>query len=550
MKRNKYNLSNYHMTTFDAGFLVPINLMEVLPGDTVQQTTSALIRTIPLVAPAMHPTHIRIHHFFVPHRLVWDDWENFITQSTENRNEGGAVPEFGEHVPSTSPEFRAHTPGTGSDISMFNNSTLLKLPTVRLDRHHVTTGQTELQLWKHSLANFYGIPALTHDDDGLAEALRINALPFRGYQLIWNEYFRDQQVQSPLKIHTGYDSTEESPESFWNILRRVNWGRDRYTSCTHTDDGGDVRIPFDPLSLRLEGIGVNKGQTPSTDVAVHGSSGFDETYAKSLGGGNVHVKTDNDGKPDIDISGYSESTITDLKHAMALQRYAEARLRYGSRYTEYLRYLGVRSSDGRLQRPEYLGGGKQTLQFSEIVSTANTNQGDVGDLAGHGIAALKSNRYRRYFEEHGYVHSFASIRPMSLYEQGIPRDFEKGYLDEFYQKEFNNIGKDRISNNELYAHNPKPKDSFFGYQSRYDEYRRSINRVSGEFRAAGKDASAGEFRDWHLSRIFGNQPVLSDQFLQCKPNKRIFSHTGDPSHPFQAMFRNSIQARRMVGRAK
>ena len=148
---------------------------------------------------------------------------------------------------------------------------------------------------------------------------------------------------------------------------------------------------------------------------------------------------------------------------MALQRYEEARARYGSRYTEYLRYLGVRPSDARLQRPEYLGGGKQTLQFSEVLQTGVTTDGDdsvgVGNLKGHGIGALRSNRYRRYFEEHGYVISLLSVRPKSIYVQGLSKTWNRRTKEDFWQKELEHIGQQEVANKEVYAAHSSPSGS-------------------------------------------------------------------------------------------
>ena len=175
-----------------------------------------------------------------------------------------------------------------------------------------------------------------------------------------------------------------------------------------------------------------------------------------------------------------------------MQRYEEARARFGSRYTEYLRYLGVRSSDARLQRPEYLGGGRQTIQFSEVLQTAEGTD-PVGDLKGHGISALRSNRYRRFFEEHGYIISLMTVRPKTIYMQGMPRTFNRRTKEDFWQKELQHIGQQEIPVKEVYNAAADP-DAVFGYQDRYDEYRRSQNTVSGEFKTSTLDY-------WHFARV-------------------------------------------------
>ena len=178
-----------------------------------------------------------------------------------------------------------------------------------------------------------------------------------------------------------------------------------------------------------------------------------------------------------DLSNASAVTVNVLREALALQRYEEARARYGSRYIEYLRYLNVRSRDSRLDRPEYLGGGRQTVQFSEVLQTAEGTD-PVGELRGHGIAAMRSNRYRRFIEEHGYVFSFVSVRPITIYAQALHRTWNRRTKEDFWQKELRHIGQQAVLNKEVYAEHTTP-DGTFGYQDRYDEYRRQESTVAG-----------------------------------------------------------------------
>ena len=221
-----------------------------------------------------------------------------------------------------------------------------------------------------------------------------------------------------------------------------------------------------------------------------------------------------------------------------MQRYEEARARFGSRYTEYLRYLGVRSSDARLQRPEYLGGGVQTLQFSEVLQTAEGTD-PVGDLKGHGIAAMRSNRYRRFFEEHGIILSLMSVRPKSVYLQSIDRYWTKTAKEEFWQKEFQFIGQQAIKNKEVDVSISNP-DSAFGWQDRYDEYRRRFSTVSGEFRTS-------LLNYWHFARDLGSGAALNGAFVTCNPTERTFAV---PSQDvLYVMAHHSIQARRLVAKS-
>ena len=236
-----------------------------------------------------------------------------------------------------------------------------------------------------------------------------------------------------------------------------------------------------------------------------------------------------------DLTGVSSVTVGVLREAMALQRYEEARARYGSRYVEYLRYLGVRSSDARLQRPEYLGGGRQMLQFSEVLQTAE-GASPVGEMRGHGIGAMRSNRYRRYFEEHGYIFTMMSVRPKTIYSQGLPRTWNRRTKEDFYQMELAHIGQEEVQNKEIYAKHASP-DGVFGFTDRYGDYREMESNVAGEFRTTILD-------DWHLARTFTSDPALNATFVRSVPTKRVFaSQTNDVLY---VMARHSIQARRNI----
>jgi len=233
--------------------------------------------------------------------------------------------------------------------------------------------------------------------------------------------------------------------------------------------------------------------------------------------------------------------VNTVREAFALQRYQEARARYGSRYTEYLRYLGVRSSDSRLQRPEYLGGGKQTISFSEVLQTAMT-EGDaddygVGVMRGHGISAMRSRRYRRFFEEHGLVLSLLSVRPRTMYGQGLDRMWSRSTKEDYFQKELEAIGQQEVLNKEVYFADSGPTD-VFGYQDRYHDYRYIQSKVAGEFRST--------LDYWHMARIFSGDVTLNSAFVSCDPTTRIYQvATNDV---LWMMASHSIQARRMVNR--
>lgn len=481
MKRSKFSLSNYKLLSCDMGELIPCGLTEVLPGDTLQQATSAFIRCAPLLTPPMHPVNVNIHHWFVPHRLVWEDFEDFIT--------GGP---------------------TGTDASVF--------PTIT---HGGGTGAAV-----GSLADYLGVTPGVNN-------LVTSAIPFRGYSLIWNEFYRDQDLQTELVVDlaSGPDTTTNT------ALQNGAWEKDYFTSSRPWEQKGpSITIPIGSTA------DVRTSAAVGADVSINwGAAGAVADY-ESLTSSTPSVQRSNTAgtsgnKLFADLSTASAVTINALREAMALQRFAEARARYGSRYTEYLRYLSVKSSDARLQRPEYLGGGKNVIQFSEVLQTAEgTNP--VGELRGHGVSSVRSNRYRRFFEEHGYVFTLLSVRPKTIYAQGLARHWNRRVREDFWQKELQHIGQQEVLNKEVYAPHASP-DGTFGFQDRYDEYRRTESSISGEFRET-------ILNDWHFARIFGSAPSLNADFVKCVPPERAFaSSTNDVLY---VMAKHSIQARRLVAK--
>ncbi len=490
MKRSKFSLSNTKLLSCDMGELVPIGLTEVLPGDTIQQNTNCLIRVSPLLAPVMHPVQARIHHWFVPHRLVWEDFEAFITGGPD-----------------------------GFDASVF--------PTLT-DNFAVGT-----------LGDYLGLPT------GVA-ALEVSALPFRGYSLIFNEWYRDQDLVTALVIDetSGPDTTTNT------LMQNVAWEKDYFTDARPwTQKGPVVSLPL-VGDAPVKGIGKQNqsyGAGPVTvfETGESASTSFaDSEDTNASGTARFEIEEDpaNAGFPGIfaDLSGVTAATVSDLRLAFALHRYEEARARYGSRYVEYLRHLGVKSSDARLNRPEYLGGGTQVIQFSEVLATANDADAaeTTGALKGHGIGALRTNRYRRFIEEHGYIYSFLSVRPKTMYVQGLPRTWNRRTKEDFFQMELQAIGQQEIKNKELYAAHATP-EGVFGYADRYDEYRRLESTIGGEFRTTVLDF-------WHMARIFSADPALNSTFVTSVPTKRI--NAVQTNDVLWVMANHSIQARRMVAK--
>lgn len=503
MKRSKFSLSHYKLLTSKMGQLVPVAWFEALPGDTIQQATSALIRCAPLVTPVMHPISVRFHHWFVPNRLLWASWQNYITGGPDGLNAS------------------AH-------------------PYISLSNAAVS-----------SLADHLGVPTT-----GLAGATKFNALPFRAYQLIFNEFYRDEDLTTSTAMVTtdGADATTST------ALQNCAWEKDYLTSSRPwAVKGATVTMP---LGGSAPVLGIGKGNATwgtAGPTSVRLSDGTTTTYTPSARISDLGVneeffveRQDTGGSnffPNIraDLTKATAVDINTVRHAFALQRFEEARARYGSRYTEYLRYLGVRSSDARLQRPEYLGGGKNTIQFSEVLQTGGTSTGaqtGVGTMAGHGISAMRTNRYRRFFEEHGIVMTLMSVRPKTMYTQRVKRAFMRGIdsafagttgtKEDYWQKELQNIGQQGI--NGLEADAQTAQSVTFGYQDRYDEYRREESSISGLFRTT--------LNNWHLARDFGSAPALNSTFVTSTPTTRVFADTANDN--LYIMANHNIQARRLI----
>lgn len=490
MKRSKFNLSRYHLSSFDMGQLVPIGLTEVLPGDTIQHATSALLRAMPLATPPMHNVLARVHHWYVPHRVVFPEFEPFITGGPD-----------------------------GMDATVF--------PTINLST-----------VAEKSLADYLGIPP------GFAG--EVSALPFRVYAKVWNENYRDQDLQTPLAISDGAGPDSTTSTSLQNCC----WEKDYFTTARPWEQKGPtVTLPLgvsapvrtaasDTISGAHPALRhlVTDGSVAPTNAALSLGSAFGALgWTGATGAQNGSVFPSN---LYADLTGASAVDVNDVREAFALQRYQEARARYGSRYTEYLAYLGVRSSDARLQRPEYLGGGRQSLQFSEVLQTGSTAAaGDgVGQLYGHGIAGMRSNRYRKFFEEHGYIMSVIYVLPKTIYPQGISRTWNRRVKEDFWQKELQHIGQQQVLMKELYALGAGP-DTVFGYQDRYDEYRRAESTVHGEFRTS--------LNDWHFARLLSSQPTLNASFVSANPAKRPFQAQGE-NNTILCAAQHQMVARRMV----
>lgn len=486
--RNEFNLSHEHKTTVDMGELIPVMCEEVLPGDTFLHRATALARIAPLAHPLMHRVELRMHTFYVPNRVAWNaynkqgddplglgvdlDWEDFITGEDDT-----AVAPFAD---------KSVSPGS---------------------------------LW-----DYMGVPR--------NYAGPIDNTPLIAVNMIWNHYYRDQQLQNERGLTEGG-------------TMRCAWQKDYFTICRPSPQQGE---PIDiPVGVGTANVAFQPG-SPTSPLwkAIDGSNPFtapaslDHTgtgITRSTNTADENLAYDPAGSLAADFTGSNAAiAIDDLRRSIALQRFAEARMRYGSRYVDYLRYLGVNPSDGRLDRPEYLGGGKEILNFSEVLSTADTTETNVGDMYGHGIGLGRQNGYRKMFEEHGWVITLLSARPKTVYSQALPRKFMRDAFDSYWQKELELLPWQEVKEQEVYA--AGSAETVFGYTPRYEEYRHGCSHVSASMRG-------GNEQDWHMSRDFDQAPVLNGSFIECTPTDRIYQDTNMPDLILNVM--HDIRARRLVG---
>lgn len=500
---NKFDLSHEKKFSFNMGQLVPMLVKEMMPGDSFRVNTEVMLRLAPMLAPVMHRVNVFTHYFFVPNRLIWDEWETFITGGPD----GLSAPVW---------------------------------------PHIVLDDSTKASFQESYLPDYMGIPPVV-GEASISAPISISALPFRAYQLINDEYYRDQNVMSPSGFSKASGAMSDGQTSIITTMRYRCWEKDYFTSALPwAQRGAEVSIPIEgagsvtykPISSILDedGLPANMSTLIGTSTSLV-TGDMVVNKADASGSGNYGRIENID---EVTLENVN-TTINDLRRSIKLQEWLEKNARGGSRYTEQIRsHFGVVSSDARLQRPEYLGGGKQPVVISEVLSSFQSADGEgepQGNMAGHGISVGNSNGFRYRAEEHGFVIGIISVLPRTVYQQGIERMWLRDDKFKYPWPSFAQLGEQEVQQQELYADyfgTPENNNATFGYQSRYSEFKYTPSTVAGVFRSS--------LAYWHMGRIFNSAPSLDSGFVQADPTTRIFAVEDEAAEHLYCQLYHNISA--------
>lgn len=470
--RSKMVIESQHKTTFDAGYLVPIYVDEVLPGDSHNVRMSAFARMSTPLFPIMDNLHMDSFFFFVPMRLVWNNWHKF---NGEQENPGD----------STSFVIPKLTSPVGGYAA-------------------------------NSLFDYFGLPTVGQVD--AASSVTHNALPLRAYNLIYNEWFRDENLVDRLVVNKG--DGPDTPASY--ALQRRGKRHDYFTSCLPWPQKGEsVGLPLGsvaPIKSFNDGTATQfKNVTNQQSAALmSAASGTAVTWSVGTGAvGGMRVDTSN---MYADLAGATAATINQLRQSFQIQKLLERDARGGTRLTEIIRsHFGVISPDARMQRPEYLGGGSTPVNINPIAQTSATGQTGsttpLGKLGGIGTMVSTGNGFSQSFTEHGYVIGLVSVRADLSYQQGLRKLWSRSTRFDFYWPVFAALGEQAVLNKEIYVTGTASDDAVFGYQERWSEYRHHPSLITGLFRST----TTGTLDGWHLSQRFTSVPTLNKTFIDDTP---------------------------------
>lgn len=488
--RNGFDLSHSTTTSFNMGNLIPVMVQEVIPGDNFTIGAEALCRFAPLINPVMHRFDARVEYFFVPNRLVWSNWSSWIA------SQPGAV-----------------------GIPAF--------PTIQINAANYT-----------KLANYMGIP-----QPDLTNFEQVNAIPFAAYQLIIDQYYRDQnlQTQEPAGF-TLFDGDNTANIGFMLELKNRAWEHDLFTSCLPFAQKGNP-VTIGTVAYQDMPVLVNTGTT-GTRLDITGTefpggatntanAQYGDTSEPSVGARQLFVDTSEFDNLSV--------TINQLRDAAALQQWLEINARSGTRINEVIEgHFNIKPDDARVQRPEYIVGVKTPIQISEVLSTADTADLPQGNMAGHGIGAITDPNFGSYFaKEHGYIIGLMSIMPKTAYQQGLDKHWLKwADITQYFWPSMAHLGEQPLQNKEVYAFQGAAGGNTFGYMPAYYDYRGKNNRITGDFQTT--------LSSWTAARIFDTPPALNAAFIRSNPRTDIFAVTDEGIDHMYVTVLNKVFASRLI----
>ena len=480
--RSSFDRSHGIKTTFDSGYLIPIMVDEALPGDTFKVKLTAFARMATPIYPVMDNVYMDIFHFAVPMRLVWDNFQKFM----------------GEQI----------DPGDSIDYT-------------------IPTYSSIAQAQEGELFDYMGIPT------GIANIFpKISALPARCSNLIWNQWFRDENLQDSLTV--DMDDGPDNPNQYWNLQRRGK-RHDYFTSALPwAQKGAAIDLP---LGTTAPVISTGDGR-PAFDIGgtthqLTGAAATTTAYWDPINVAGGYAEWD-DTKLVADLTTATAATINQLREAFSVQALLERDARGGTRYPEIvLSHFGVTTPTAGW-RSEYLGGGSQMVNISPIAQTSSTDAtSPQANLAAMGTVSINNNGYTKSFTEHTILLSYANIRADLTYQQGLNRMWSRSTRYDFYWPSLANLGEQGILNKEIFYNDDVNDDLIFGYQERFAEYRYKPSIITGKFRSN----AAGTLDSWHLSQDFAALPALNAAFIEDDPPiDRVVAVPSEPQWLFDGYF--------------